>query len=223
MAGRTRSTLTRRTIVDAAVVVADRAGADAVTVRRVADGLGASPMALYHHVDGKDALLDAMVDVVYAELAEPRHDLAWVEALRARCDDLHRVLLRHPWAVPLMDNRTSPGPATLAHLDALLGVLYAAGLSASVIAHAVASLDAFVFGFVVQETSLPGTDAAGLQEVVDTTLAPAADTLPHMTRFATEHVMQPDYRFGDSFEVGLDLLLQGLATLAADDGEQPDA
>ena len=217
MPGRTRSTLTRDRVVDAAVAVADEHGADAVTVRRVADAVGASPMALYHHVDGKDALVDAMVDRVYAELAAPRDDLPWAEALRARCHDLHRVLLAHPWAVPLLDNRSSPGPATLGHLDALLGVLYGAGLPAPLIAHAVASLDAFVLGFVVQETSLPGTDAEGLQDVVDATLAPAEDVLPNMVRFAGEHVMRPDYRFGDSFDVGLDLLLDGLVRLAADD------
>lgn len=215
---RSRTTLTRDAVVAAAVEVADRDGADAVTVRRVAEALGSSPMALYHHVDGKDALLDAMVDAVHAELATPRDDLPWIDALAERCRDLHRVLLRHPWAVPLLDNRTSPGPATLGHLDALLGVLYAAGLSAPVIAHAVAVLDAFVFGFVVQETSLPGTDAEGLEDVVASALGPTADTHPHMVRFATEHVLRPDYRFDASFEVGLALLLDGLRELAAGAG-----
>ncbi|MFP5309120.1 MAG: TetR/AcrR family transcriptional regulator [Actinomycetes bacterium] len=221
---RSRTTLTRDAVVAAAVEVADRDGADAVTVRRVAEALGSSPMALYHHVDGKDALLDAMVDAVHAELATPRVDLPWIDALAERCRDLHRVLLRHPWAVPLLDNRTSPGPATLGHLDALLGVLYAAGLSAPVIAHAVALLDAFVFGFVVQETSLPGTDAEGLEDVVASALGPTADTHPHphphphMVRFAAEHVLRPDYRFDASFEVGLALLLDGLRELAAGAG-----
>jgi AcrR family transcriptional regulator len=212
---RQRTTLTRDAVVAAAVEVADRDGADAVTVRRVAEALGSSPMALYHHVDGKDALLDAMVDAVHAELAVPRDDLPWSEALRERCRDLHRVLLAHPWAVPLLDSRTSPGPATLGHLDALLGVLYAAGLPTPVIAHAVAVLDAFVYGFVVQETSLPGTDAEGLRDVVDTALMPSADTHPHMVRFAREHVLRPGYRFDASFEVGLGLVIDGLEELAA--------
>jgi Tetracyclin repressor-like, C-terminal domain len=64
-------------------------------------------------------------------------------------------LVRHPWAIGLMDSRTSPGPATLRHHDAVLGTLRQSGFSIELAAHAFSTLDSYIYGFALQETSLP--------------------------------------------------------------------
>jgi hypothetical protein len=119
------------------------------------------------------------------------------------------VLARHPWAVPLMESRRSPGPATLAHHDAVLACLRQ-GLSLRMTAHAYALLDAFVYGFAVQEASLPtpGDDMAELAD--DFANQFMADNYPSMYAFLVGHVRQPGYDFGDEFEFGLDLVLDAL-------------
>src|SRR5262245_3400144 len=111
------------------MALADRAGLEAVTMRRLAEELGVEAMSLYHHVPNKDAILDGMVDIVFAEIELPRMDLDWKTALRRRMTSMRDVLVRHPWALRILESRTSPGPATLAHHDAMLACLRAAGFS----------------------------------------------------------------------------------------------
>jgi hypothetical protein len=173
-------------------------------------------MTLYSYVANKDAILDGMVDIVFDEIDPPPIDLPWRPALRHRCVSARAVLRRHPWAVPLMESRTSPGPSTLHHHDAVLGCLRAGGLPTRVVAHAYAIVDAFVYGFAVQEASLPGGGVGDEWEGVTADVAAQlpADQFPHLAAFTAEHVMQPDYDFGDSFEVGLDLVLDGIERLA---------
>lgn len=212
----TRPRLTRDRVLDGAVALADRIGVEPLTIRKLADELDTKPMTLYHHVPNKDAILDGMVDAVFAEIDLPPHDLGWRDALRHRCVSARQALRRHPWAVPLMESRTSPGPETLRHHDAVLASLMGGGLPTPVVAHAYAILDAFVFGFAVQEASLPaGGESEAFGEVAEQMLTTMpTDDYPHLTRFATEHVLQPGYDFGSSFEVGLDLILDGIEAMA---------
>ena len=211
-----RTTLTRERVLSGAVELADEIGVEPLTIRKLADHLDTKPMTLYHHVAGKDAILDGMVDAVFAEIDPPPTDLPWHEAIRHRCVSAREVLRRHPWAVPLMESRTSPGPATLRHHDDVLGCLREGGLPMPLVAHAYAIIDAFVYGFAVQEASLPSGDAGELDEVAQQILeAMPADEYPNLVAFMAEHVMQPDYDFATSFEVGLDLVLDGIEHLAA--------
>jgi AcrR family transcriptional regulator len=211
-----RATLTRSRVLEGAVALADRIGIETLTIRRLADELDTRPMTLYHHVANKDAILDGMVDLVFAEIGLPPTDLGWRAAIRHRCMSALQVLRRHPWAVPLMESRP-PGPATLHRYDAVLGCLFDAPLSTPVVAHAYAIVDAFVYGFAVQQASLPAGGATeGLAEVADRVLdAMPTDDLPHLAGFTNEHVLQPGYDFASSFEVGLDLILDGIQHLAA--------
>lgn len=207
--------LTRERVLHGAVELADGIGVEPLTIRRLADHLGTKPMSLYHHVENKDAILDGMVDRVFAEIALPPTDLPWRDAVRHRCLSAREVLRRHPWAVPLMESRTSPGPATLHHHDAMLGCLFGGGLPVPVVAHAYAIVDAFVYGFAIQEASLPAGDGE-IGEMAEHLLAALpADAYPHLASFTASHVVQPGYDFGDSFEVGLELILGGIAALAA--------
>lgn len=213
----TATTLSRDRVLAGAIAIADDVGVEPLTMRRLADVLGSSPMTLYGYVANKEDILDGMVDVVFGEIDLPPTDLAWRPALRHRCVSAREVLRRHAWAVPLLESRTSPGPRTLRHHDAVLGCLRTGGLPTPVVAHAYAIVDAYVYGFAVQEASLPGEGVG--DEMQDTAEAIAAqmpaDQFPHLTAFTADHVLQPGYDFGDSFDVGLDLVLDGLEALAA--------
>ena len=191
--------------------LADADGIEGLSMRKLAQSLGVEAMSLYHHVANKDALLDAMVDVVFAEVVLPSADAPWQPEVRARCTSLREILVRHPWAVGQLNARRSPGMATLIHHDVMIGCLRAGGFSVRAAAHAFATLDAYVYGFAVQELSLPmepGEDTADLAAEI---LASAPlDALPHLAEMAAAYVGLPDYQFANEFEPGLDLILDAL-------------
>lgn len=219
---RTRRPLTRQRVLDAAMALADRVGVEAFTIRKLAAELDVKPMAIYHHVPNKDSILDGIVDAVFAEIDLPPTDVDWREAMRLRCVSAREVLGRHPWAPPLMESRTSPGPATLHHHDAVLACLRRGGLSWSLTAHAYAVLDSYVYGFALQEANLPFEDEQQVGELSESIIMPlSADEYPALVAFTVEHVLQPGYDFGHSFEFGLDLLLDGLSRAATDSPGRP--
>lgn len=211
-----REPLTEDRVLDAALRVADRIGIDALTIRRLAEELGVKPMTIYHYLPSKDAIVDGMVERVFAEIDLPPDDLPWTEAVRVRCLSSRRALNRHPWAAPLMETRTSPGPNLLRHHEAMVACLRRGGLSWQLTAHAYATLDSYVFGFAFEEATLPAQGGEGMAEVAEE-IAAAFDpsTYPTLAAFTAEHVMQPGYSFGQSFEFGLDLIIEGLAQAAA--------
>ena len=213
-----RLTLTRERVVQAAVELADREGIPPLTMRSLARHVGVEAMSLYHHVANKDDLLDGMVDLVFSEIYMPEVGADWAGEMRRRSVSGREALKRHPWAVGLMDSRRAPGGETLRHHDAVLGCLRAADFSWEMAGHAFAVLDAHLYGFMVQETSLPfqGPDEAHeLAGRLFGDLRP--DALPHLVEFATNHVLQPGYDFGDEFGFGLELILEGLERRRARD------
>ncbi|MEZ5175513.1 MAG: TetR/AcrR family transcriptional regulator [Acidimicrobiia bacterium] len=204
--------LTQTLILEAAVGLADEHGLEAFTMRKLADVLGTAPMTLYHHIPSKEAIIDGIVELVFAEIELPPEDLDWKTAIRRRCVSARAVLNRHPWAAPLMESGPSPGPANLRHHDAVIGCLRRGGLSIALTAHAYAVLDSFIYGFAFEEATLPG---AGAGEDLPKAAAEIAasmpfDEYPHLAELAIEHVLQPGYDFGDSFEFGLDLIIEGI-------------
>jgi AcrR family transcriptional regulator len=187
-------------------------------MRRLARELGVEAMSLYHHVAGKQALLDGMVDLVFGEIELPGNDGDWKAAMRRRAHSARAVLARHPWAIALMESRRTPGPANLRHHDAVLGCLRRAGFPVVLTAHAYSILDAYIYGFALQEASLPFDTPEETAEVAAGIMdAFAADAYPHLTELAVEHVLQPGYDYGDEYAFGLELILDGLERLAAQD------
>ena len=210
-----RPPLTRARVLQTAADLADRIGIEALTIRRLAAELDVKPMSLYHHVSGKEAILDGLVDAVFDEIDLPPEDEPWHEAMRHRCRSAREVLRRHPWATALLESRTSPGPATLRHHDAMLGCLRRGGLPLWLTAHAYAILDAFVYGFALQEAALPDAGGAEMVDLGDQMVQALPDgQYPHLVEFTTQHVLAPGYSFGASFDVGLDLLLTGIMQAA---------
>jgi AcrR family transcriptional regulator len=168
-------------------------------------------MTIYHHVPSKDAIVDGMVEIVFAEIEKPSADIDWKTAMRRRCISARRVLNQHKWAAPLMESRIAPGPANLSHHDAVIGCLRNGGLSIQMTAHAYAILDSFIYGFAFEEASLPSGGGEGFAEVAAQIAAHfPSDEYPHLAELAFEYVLKPGYDFGDSFEFGLDLIIDGL-------------
>ncbi|MEU4576547.1 TetR/AcrR family transcriptional regulator [Nonomuraea sp. ATR24] len=206
-----RQPLSRQLVLEAAIRVADRGGAEAITMRRVAQELGVEAMSLYHHVPNKDAILDGVVDAVFAAIELPRPgDGDWRAAIRARARSARAVLSRHSWALGLIDSRRSPGPATLRHHDAVLGVLREAGFSLPMAAHAVSLVDSYVGGFVLQEANLPLSTPAEMEDVAGDILEHLPDGLPYLREMITDHALRPGYDYAEEFGYGLDLILDAL-------------
>jgi AcrR family transcriptional regulator len=209
--GNVRIPLSRERVLQAAVAFADERGIESLTMRKLGEALGVEAMSLYNHVANKDELLDGMVDIVFGEVGLPPGDADWKAAMRRRAVSARQVLAHHRWAIGLMESRTSPGPATLRHHDAVIGCLRGAGFSVPMAAHAFSLLDSYVYGFALQEATLPFDTAEQTAEVAEMILSGLQpDEYPHLTELAVEHVLQPGYSYGDEFEFGLDLVLDGL-------------
>jgi AcrR family transcriptional regulator len=207
----TRPRLSKERVLSAAVAIADRGGLPGLTIRSLAKELGAKPMSVYYYVASKDELLDSLVDVVFEEIELPDPKGDWREEMRRRAVSARARLKQHPWAIGLLESRTSPGPATLRHHDVVLACLRHAGFSLELTAHAYALIDSYVYGFALQEASLPfeGPDTVG--EVAEPIMSlMATGAYPTMVEMATTYYLQAGYDFADEFEFGLDLILDGL-------------
>ena len=211
-----RVPLTRERVLQAAVALADREGVESLSMRRLARELGVEAMSLYHHLpNGKQALLDGMVDLVFGEIELPAADGDWKAAMRRRAVSARAVLARHPWAISLMESRRTPGPANLRHHDAVIGCLRRAGFPVALTAHAYSILDAYIYGFALQEASLPFETPEETAELAAEMMgAFPPDAYPHLTELAAQHVLQPGYDYGDEYQFGLELILDGLERLA---------
>ena len=214
-----RAPLTRERVLAAAIDLADRDGIASLSMRKLAQELGVEAMSLYHHVANKDAILDGLIDLVFGEIDLPVGEADWKAAMRRRAISAREVLRRHPWATGLMESRSTPGPATLRHHDAVLGILRNAGFPLELAAHAYSLLDSYIYGFALQETSLPFNTPEETAEVAQAMMAEfPADAYPHLTEIAVEHVLQPGYSYAREYLFGLDLILDGLERLAAGEG-----
>ena len=205
-----RARLNRDKVVGAAIALADASGIESLSMRKLGGELGVEAMSLYNHVSNKGDLTDAMIDGVFAEIDLPSGGTDWRTAMRHRAISVRKVLARHPWATGLMESRTTPGPATLRHHDAVLGILREAGFSIVLAAQASSVLDSYIYGFVLQERNLSATSLGStrLAQVILARLA--TQDYPHVAELTVEHVLQPGYDHDAEFEFGIDLILDGL-------------
>jgi len=205
-----REPLTRERVLQAAIKLADQGGIEALSMRKLGQELGVEAMAVYYHFANKAEVVDGLVDLVFSEIEPPSAGGDWKAAMRQRAISLRDVLLRHRWAIGLMESRLHPGPASLGHHDAVLGSLRAAGFSIEMAVHAYSLLDSYIYGFALTMLNLPFEDSDEVAEVARSMLEPfPAEEYPNMVAII-EHAMQPGYDFGDEFEYGLDLILDGL-------------
>lgn len=209
-----RPRLSRDLVLKAALAIADSGGLGSLTIRSLALELGVKPMSVYHHVASKGEILDALVDVVFGEIALPVPGQAWRPEMHRRAHSAREVLARHRWAIGMLESRTSPGPSNLRHHDTVLATLREAGFSAEMTAHAYALLDSYVYGFALQEASLPFEGPGSVADVAEPMMElMATGDYPHLVEMATSYYLQPGYDFADEFQFGLDLVLDGLETM----------
>jgi AcrR family transcriptional regulator len=203
-------------VLETAVTLADQHGLEWLSMRKLADELGVAAMSLYYHVPNKEELLEAMIEVVFAEIQPPSTDVDWKTAMRNRAVSTREALNRHRWAVGLMEGRSSHGPANLRLHDAVLGCLRGAGFSLEMTVHAYSVQDAYIYGFALQETDMtPETSddfAATAEQQMETYKEVLAD-YPHLVEVVGGHVAKAGYDYATEFLFGLDLILGGLEGL----------
>jgi hypothetical protein len=160
-------------------------------------------------VASKEDLLDGMIDVVFSEVEVPSARTGWKSAMRQRARSMREALLRHRWAIGLMESRTSPGPANLAHHDAVLARLREAGFSLRMAVHAYSAMDSFIYGSALQQQSLPFETRQESEELVSTFPEALADEYPYLAEIAYE-LGRRGYDYRKEFEFGLALTLDAL-------------
>jgi AcrR family transcriptional regulator len=211
-----RARLNKERVLRAGVALAARDGIESLTMRKLADELGAGAMSLYHYVPNKEQLLDGMVDIVFSEIELPSIDDDWKTAMRKRAISTREALARHRWAIGLMEGRTTHGPANLSLHNAVLGCLRAAGFSLEMTVHAYSVQDAYIYGFALQESdmSLESADdfAAEAQRQMHEYEA-VLDEYPHLVEVVGGYVAKSGYDYATEFAFGLDLILDGLDRL----------
>jgi AcrR family transcriptional regulator len=212
----TRTQLSRERVLRAAVEYADRHGLEALSMRKLADGLGAGAMSLYHYVPNKTDLIDGMVDIVFGEIELPTTDVDWKTAMRRRAVSTREALNRHRWAVGHMEGRTTHGASNLRLHDAVLGCLRAAGFSIETTVHAYSVQDSYIYGFALQETDMSSETAEDFAAEAQRQMREYAAVLadyPHLVEVVGGHVAEAGYDYESEFLFGLDLILDGLDRL----------
>lgn len=216
-----RTPLTRDRVIAAASRIADAEGLRVLTMRRLAGDLGVEAMSLYHHVPGKEQLLDGLVESLMAEVADAvardlRPDDDWRTSVRTRCLAARSVMVRHRWAPALLGSRVSVPPAVYLHYEEILAVMVRGGLSYHLGHRGLHALGTMVLGFT-QEIFTPAADGGSADpEASEEEFAEMAAVIPHLTAMVASEVhdnAEDPLGWCDSqleFEFTLDLLLDGL-------------
>jgi AcrR family transcriptional regulator len=206
-----RVPLSRERVLGAAVLLADEAGIESLTMRELGLKLGVEAMSLYNHVARKDEILDGMVDLVVSEIELPSDSVDWKEAMRRRAISAQSVFSRHPWASGLIDSRVSSGPARLRYFDWMLGTLRRAGFTLETTARAFSVLDSYIYGFGRQKLNMSAGGDIKPEELAAAFLRaiPAAE-YPDLREMVVEYAMTSGHDESADFEFGLNLILDGL-------------
>lgn len=204
-----RPPLNRRRVIAAALDIVDRDGVDGLTMRALGRELGVDPMAAYHYVPNKQAVLDGVVEAVWAELQLPEHsDASWQEQLADVARSIRANLARHPNALPVMASRPNLSMPGFEAVDHILGFLLDAGLDPQEALQFVNAAGEFLLGHALAETSPPPIQ--GDDDILDTfTDADRDHTLPHLRRVLDE-VDLATVTMDTIFETGLAALIDGI-------------
>jgi AcrR family transcriptional regulator len=218
-----RVPLSRARVLRAAVRLADSSGIEALTMRRLAEEVGAEAMSLYHHVANKEQVLDGIVEVVAEEInaavaAFGAGGLArrpdWKLVLRQRILAAREVMLRHRWAPAVFESRSAMSLAVVRYHDGVVGVMRAGGFSFDLIHHGLHALGSRALGFTQELFDPASADPGATPD-----LAAMAEQVPNLVAMLADVAHDdPDSTLGwcddqTEFEFGLDLILDGLERL----------
>jgi AcrR family transcriptional regulator len=206
---KTREPLSVKRIHDKAIELIERDGLEALSMRSLATALRVDPMAIYHHIPNKAALMHGIHNSVMAELfdSEIRFE-TWQENLKSIVRRYRALALRHAQIFPSLIVSSKTTENELKAFDQLLVFLLEAGLSPDAAIQAGDSLFAFVTGFALLELNV--TENAVIRAAVNDVAQRTATPFVHMTRLSAQLERNP---FGDSFEFGLALLIAGLEAM----------
>lgn len=125
-----RTKLTKGAVVDRALKLADETGLDALTIRKLAQELGVTPMALYWHFRGKDELLDGLAERLWSEIdVDLDRSAQWPDQLRTMVESLTSVMRAHPAAAQLLMHSEKQSGAALHVTEVALDILRGAGFA----------------------------------------------------------------------------------------------
>jgi AcrR family transcriptional regulator len=206
-----RIPLSKERVLRTAVELADRDGIEALSMRKLGQELGVDAMALYRHVRNKDDMLDGIVEVITAEIERPGATANWKAALRAQSMAARQVMLRHPWARRVFEDRPKGGPVFLAYIESVLATLRDGGFSVELTHHVLHVMGSRIFGFSQdlledKNQTVPSPDEAAM-------MLRALSPFPHIVEMAQS--VSHDGVLGPcdddvEFAFGLDLILDGL-------------
>lgn len=211
-----RDPLSRERVLRAALDLADRDGIGALSMRNLARELGVEAMSLYHYVKSKDELMAGLRDMVMRDIDRPQARPAeWKTAIRKMAVSYHAALRRHPWYHDIKAMPSHVGQGTLAYMEWTLGTLRRGGFSARMTHHAYHILDSHVVGSAQWEAGIAAALPKGkLADVAKSVMERMPiDRFPYMHEHMQQHM--GDATKGDKhpFELGLDLILDGLDRL----------
>ena len=202
-----RAPLSPERIIEAALRVADTEGLEALSMRRIASELDASPMALYNHVSGKDALLDGLAAHLLMEM-----DLDGIDtgdpasALRAGYGEFRRVLLQHPNLVPVLERRINLSVDAMKPIELALSLLRDLGFPPKEALQAHWALSGFTMGHVVWQKTSPLFDENQAEHALEHKRMLPADQFPCL------HAAMPwleECDMDSAFEFGIDCMIKG--------------
>jgi AcrR family transcriptional regulator len=202
--------LSAERILDAALDLADEGGIEALSMRKIGQRLGVEAMSLYNHVANKDEILNGLVEVILGQIEIPSPESDWKEGMRRRATSAREVFRRHPWAMGLVESYSqNSGPQRLRYHDAVLGALHNAGFDDRLAMRTFSVLDAYIFGFILQELSMEFEDQESLEEIGADLMRQMAESYPNLRR-VTAVAMSDGYDHAAEFRFGLDLILDAL-------------
>jgi AcrR family transcriptional regulator len=210
-----RVPLTRGRVLQAAVDLADRGGIDALSMRKLGQELDVEAMALYRHVRNKDDILDGIVEAIVGEIDDPGPGDDWKSTLRRKVVSARQVMLRHPWAPRVLEERPSLGPTVLAYVDSVLGILLDGGFPLDLAHHALHVMSSRILGFN-QDLFDDGGESDPTPEAAAILARSMADRYPHLTKLALAASHDGGLGRCDDdveFYFGLDLIIDGLERL----------
>jgi AcrR family transcriptional regulator len=219
-----RQPLTRSRVLAAALAFADEHGLDALSMHRLGAALGVKGMSLYNHVQGKDGLLDGLVELLWSEVdLDAAAGSDWRLAIRALATSLRAVVLRHPHVAPLLMSRNVMPEAALRVCDAYLQAMLDGGVPEQCAIALLRTVFSYGFGYGLAELScLPaGSVAAGeadeLQCIRRLSLLIPDEVPDRLVRVALR--VCGDCDMAAQFAIGVDLMIRGLDAFLAPDGE----
>ncbi|GAB2983288.1 TetR/AcrR family transcriptional regulator [Saccharothrix stipae] len=221
--------LTVGEITRAAITVADAEGLGAVSMARVAQELGNSTMALYRHVDSKDALLKLMADAALDDPPElPAHG-DWRDGLTVWTYSVLATLRKHPWFARIPMDGPPLGPKNLAWFDRALAALAATPLREDekvgvvmgllTLVHGEVRLTAeLAVGFRENPEAFGRAYARALRLLVDPRRMPALGRVVDAGVFDLDNLYD-DREVDADFAFGLNLYFDGVAAYLARRGD----